>query len=414
MNFLSTCKWGVLLALLTAGPSSRSSQVESASSSNTAEAHVGKGYTLVQDRMYEQAVREFQSALVLDPTLVRARFQLAVCYFALQHYKEARGEFERLDRETESAPAVLYYLGRLDLNDDNPQEAVSRLNKITKEPPYPDALFYLGTAYLKNGNLQAAERWLKAAAEQAPRDFRISERLARVYLKAGRRAEAEQQFNNSSSLRQRYNEAARQGVDCVQALKTQPLDQARLICQQLFDSSDPDKLLTLGMIYGQQNFPAEAIEPFERAVRLDPESFEAQHNLGLTYFRLKRYAEARRPLERAVDLRPDYFGSNALLGATLFALKEDASALAVLEHAHSLNPEDADTSNLLFKVLMINAQKTFAERDYQNCLGHLQKAAQLHPDESMVHLRLANVYSLLGQQSMAEHEKNLAEGHESK
>src|SRR5207249_8206505 len=137
----------------------------------------------------------------------------------------------------------------------------------------------LGSAYLKQGKLEAAKKWLQKAAELNPRDFRVFDHMARVYMKVGRRSEAEQQFALSSSLRQHYNEASRQGLDCIQALTTQALEEARATCQKLFDPTDPDKLVTLGMIYGNQDHYAESIKPFERAAQLDPDSFEVQHNL---------------------------------------------------------------------------------------------------------------------------------------
>jgi len=100
-------------------------------------------------------------------------------------------------------------------------------------------------------------------------------------------------------------------------------EEAQPACDQLFDPNDPDRLNTLGRLYGQHGHFAEAVRPLEEAARLDRDSSETQHNLGLTYFRLRRYAEARAALEQAVALRPDFFGSNGLLGATLYALGED-------------------------------------------------------------------------------------------
>ncbi len=376
---------------------------------DSVEAHIGRGYEYVQNSQFQQAVQEFRAVLAQNPALVRVRYQLGVCYFALQQYREAWVEFERLRQETSDDPSVLYYLARLDLLDEDFDSAVARLHKIATAPPFPDSVYYLGAAHLRRGELAEAERWLKKAGELTPRDFRIPDRLARVYMKAGRRQEAEQQFALSASLRKQYNDAARHGIDCIQALKTQPLDEARAVCQKLHDPSDPDKLVTLGMIYGKHEFHAEALEPFEQAARLDPESFETQHNLGLTYFRLKRYAEARRPLEMAVALRPDYFGSNALLGAALYTLKEDEAAYQVLSHAHQLNPQDSDTSSLLFKSIMILAQKSYAKKRYKECLDYLDQAVRLRPEDATVRLRRADVYALLGKSSQAEREKREAE-----
>ncbi|MCI0720251.1 MAG: tetratricopeptide repeat protein, partial [Acidobacteria bacterium] len=90
---------------------------------------MGKGYGLLQERSYELAAREFQAALALDPALTKARYELGVCYFASQRFKEARREFGQLISETEGDSEVLYYLGRLDLLEENFVGAISRLEK---------------------------------------------------------------------------------------------------------------------------------------------------------------------------------------------------------------------------------------------------------------------------------------------
>jgi tetratricopeptide (TPR) repeat protein len=374
-----------LLAVTEKNPAGRSPEVES---------HVGKGYEFVQKGQFEEAAQEFQRALELNPSLTRIRYQLAVSRFALQQWPESRQEFERLQRAGMNDPAVVYYLGRLDLQEEDLEGAIRRLQKIVADPPFPDASYYLGAAYLKKGNLSDAEKWLKRAVELNPHDFRAPERLGRVYLKAGQRAEAEEQFAASSARRQHYNDAARQGVDCVRELTTRPLEQARETCQALFDSSDPDKLTTLGMIYGEQGYYAESLKPFEKAATLDPDSFETNYNLGLSHFRLKQYAEARPWLVKAVELRPDFFSSNALLGATLFTLKEDEAAYRALDHAYQLNPQDADTAGLLFKVSILLAQDRWFKKQYTECQIFLQKANALKPNDSEVQRWLAALKEL--------------------
>ena len=360
------------------------------------QSHIGKGYEFVQNGQFQQAVQEFQAALDLNPGLTQIRYQLGVSYFALQQWPESRREFERLRSDAAPDPGVIYYLGRLDLQEENLDGAVSRLEKIVNDPPFSDTSYYLGSAYLKKGKLAEAEKWLKQAVELNPRDFRAPEHLARTYLKAGRRVEAEQQFAVSSARRQHYNDAARQGVDCIQELTNRPLEEARQTCRALFDPSDPDKLTTLGLIYGKQGYYEESLEPLERAVALDPDSFETNYNLGLSYFRLKRYAEAQRWLAKAVELRPDFFASNALLGATLFTLKEDEAAYRALDHAYQLNPEDGDTAGLLFKVSMLLAHNCWSRKQYKECLAFLEKARALRSDDAEVRKRLAEVKALLG------------------
>ena len=399
----------VALTLLSRAISLCGLEPPSEDSHDTPEAHVGKGYQYEQNERYEEAARQFLAALAVDPRLVGARYQLAICYFALGRRPEARQEFEHVQTETGVEPSVTYYLGRLDLLDGALESAIARLKSVTAAPPFPDAAYYLGSAYLKNNELELAEKSLRTAAELDPHDFRVLDHLARVYQKLGRWEEAEREYAHSEALRQRYNETARQAVDCSRKLETRAADEARATCQQLFDRSDTDKLTTLGMLYGQHGDYADAVEPLALASRLDPDSPEILHNLGLTYFRLKRYAEARRPLERAVALRPDFSGSSALLGATLYALKEDQAAYRVLDHAHQLNPADSDTASLLFETAVLLAQKELATKAYTQSLHHFRKAAELRPADAQVHRQLADVYRLLGQRAQAELEGRAAE-----
>jgi len=372
---------------------------------DTVTAHVGRGYELVKDERYREAATEFQAALALDPNYVRARYQLAVCWFALFKFPEARGEFNRLRRDTGDDPMVAYYLGRIDLSEGDPGSAIRELGALTSKPPFADTFYYLGSAYMQKGDLQQAEKWLRAAVVATPRDYRVHDHLARVYQKEGRAADAEKEHALSSELRAHLEDASRLAVACSHSLEVQGASEERVACRQLLDAPDPDKLTILGLLYGQHGFFAEAVDPLEQAARLDPDSSEIQHDLGLTYFRLRRYKEARGALEKAVALRPDFFGSCALLGATHYALGEYALAFPVLRHAHQLDPQDQDTAQLLFNAAVVLAGREFGEKKYDSSLAYLTVAAEIRPTEPEVHRRLAQVYRLLGKHAEADREQ---------
>jgi tetratricopeptide (TPR) repeat protein len=364
--------------------------------SAVATAHIGKGYELVQSDRYAEAAGEFRAALALDPNAWNAHYQLAVCLFALGERDQSRKQFNRLAATTKDNPGVTYYLARLDLLAGDFEAAIGRLERITANPPFRDAAFYLGSGYLAKGDVTAAMKWLREGVKADPRDFRVHYRLARVLQQAGQREESEHEYALSTELREGYNQGARQSVACNQALHDRPSAEAYAICQEIFDPGDPDKLTTLGMLYGENGRYEAAIEPLKRAAKLDPASFEVYHNLGLTYFRLKRFADARALLEKAVGLRPNFFGSNALLGATLYALKDDGAALQVLEFAHQLKPEDDDTADLLFRECLIFGNKKVTDTDYAAGLRFLERAASLRPGNAELERQIATIKSALG------------------
>ena len=127
----------------------------------------------------------------------------------------------------------------------------------------------------------------------------------------------------------------------MDALRAQPIAQARVICQRLAEPKDGPRLIFLGQLYAQAGAFAEAVEPLRAAVQLEPASFEAWQYLGVSLFSLKRYEEALAPLRKAAALNPQYFDTLNMLAKDLHLLGRDKEALPVLEQAHVLNPGDA-------------------------------------------------------------------------
>ncbi len=310
-------------------------------------AHVGRAAQLMQDRLFTEAAAEFEKALAADPENQEVRFQYATCLFAQGRNDEARREFETVRRRLGDSAGLQYYLGRLDLLANRYAEAVTELRAADKSAGFPQAAFYLGLAYLSNGNLEEGTRCLERAAVRSPRDPQVHYRLARAYTLAGRKADADQQLNLYRQCRETARSTEEQVRVCDDALHKRPIAEARAVCTRIADPNDPERLVVLGQLYGDAGAFADAIAPLRQAVKVDPDSFDAWHNLGLSLFRLKRYPEARGPLERAAALNPDYFDTLNLLAATLYVLGDDRAALPVLEKAHALRPGDAQVAAAL-------------------------------------------------------------------
>jgi len=304
----------------------------------------------MQQQSYDDAVTEFERALRVAPDFAVARYQLAVCLFALGRNDESRREFEQLQKLNGASHEISYYLGRLMLLGGDASGAIRELTPLTGDTKIRDADYYLGLAYVSAGDASNGVKWLEHAAQTGPRDYHVHYRLARLYATAGRKADADREY----ALYNRYRDAERSTEErmraCNAALDGGVDTAARQLCGHLAEQNDPEKLVLLGQLYGDHGQFADAVNPLVRAVQLDPGSYDAWHNLGLSYFRLQRYKEAREPLEKAVALRPDLFDTLNLLGATLYVLGDDRAALPVLERAHRLRPDDAQLKAALDQV----------------------------------------------------------------
>ncbi len=399
------------LALISPGSAARQDTgTAKPATGDTADSHLGKGYDALRQDRYEVAVSEFRAALALDPKLtLRARFPLAVALFEMHESEDARRELEAVRREVGEHPNVSYYLGRLDLEDHNFGSAIQHLTKAMVKPPFPDTAYYLGFAYFKQGDLAAAEKWLKEAAHDDPQEPRVQYQLGLVYRKQGREEEAKRALALSEKLRQRDADLSKLQLECAQKLDEGSRDEARAVCDQLYDPDNADKLTALGSIYGQHGDPEGALKPFRRAAKLAPQSPQTQYNLAMAYYQLNQFEAARGPLENALKRWPDLFQLNALYGAVLSKLDEDSRAYQALHHAHQLNEQDSATTDLLYAVTLALAQKSQSAQQHAEALHYFDEAAKLRPQEPAPHRGLAEVYGLLGRHAEAAAEKEQAD-----
>jgi len=369
----------MILLLLLMGAASLSA------GSSAARAHLGSGNQLIEAERYSEAATEFEQALHDDPALSEARHQLAVCYFELRDYARARPLFEQMAATKSSAPVAAYYLGRMDLIERHFDSAIRRFRSIPRQNPVRDELYYLGSALYKQEKYAESVEILRQAAAANPRDSRIHQLLARAYQKLGQDREAENEFVETRRLHDYYLEGSTAIGRCRTLLVQEKAEEAWTLCRQLADTDDVDKIVAIGMLFSQSEQYRPAIEIWEKAAKLDPDSSEIQYNLALTCFHLKDVRRARDHAAAAVRQRPNFVEANILYGTILYMGGEDREALAVLTHAHELKPDDRTVDRLLAEELAIAA----ADEDCVKAAESLRVAMTLQPDLPSVSARLA-------------------------
>ena len=394
--------------LLASGP--LCSPAYAQTSGGTAETHVGLGYEALKQDRYDAAAQEFRTALALDPTLVlRARFPLAVALFEAHKPEEARKEFELVRAALGEHPNVSYYLGRIEIDERNYPAAIRNFKRAIVKPPFPDTSYYLGFAYLKQGQLPLATKYLEEALKLNAEDARVAYQLGLAYRRQGRPEAAKKMLAISETTRRRANDRSRLRTDCAQKLEQGPPENARSTCEQLYENNNADSLTALGSLYGKHGMLQDALKAFRRAAELAPHSPQTQYNLALTYYQLNEFQAAREHLRTALQRWPDLFPLNALYGAVLLKTADHNAAVAVLRHAHELNPQDQATTDLLYGAVVGLAQKAQGVAGENEALKLWQEAAKLRPNEPLPHRNMAAIYSAMGKTAEAGVERTQAE-----
>ena len=155
------------------------------------------------------------------------------------------------------------------------------------------------------------------------------------------------------------------------------------------------KAFTSAVVESERGNRVKAIEHLERAIREQPDYFEAHNNLGVQYQKLRQWPQAIQAFRRAIELRNDSAKPYLNLGITYLELGEFQSALENLESACKLE----NNSTLVHSTL---GQLYFQKQNYVKAQEHLETATRLNPKEAR------SAFLLLVQLEIIHHDLNRA------
>jgi predicted Zn finger-like uncharacterized protein len=296
----------------------------------------------------DDAVKAYEAALQADPKHVVSAVELAAVELLLRKGDAAK-----------SLAAVEKALDEQALADLGPAE-IARARGLK------------GVALAALFKLKEAETELKAALEKDPDSIFIKAQLARV-LRANR------DFAGALPL---FEAAVKEEPGVLEyteghitslvmtgkmdgALKAVEAANARF-------TNEPRIALLFGRIDDARDQIASAEKHYQRALKADPNLFEANLYLGRFYLRLRRTAEARPQLEEAAKKAPEDAGVRAGLGELALAENNVRLAEDEFKRARDLNPSLADAYLGLSRVALLGG-------DLEAARANANKALELDP-----------------------------------
>ena len=167
---------------------------------------------------------------------------------------------------------------------------------------------------------------------------------------------------------------------------------------------NPDSALGwyyLGRTKYNENRFDEAVDAFQRCLKLDPRHVKAEDNLGLSYQALGRREEALQAYRNAIDWQADAKMKNPGpfidLGGLFLEMNQPEKAVEPLQKAIEIASNDPKAHQQLGKAY-------FNLNDLPKALPELEKAAQLAPNNAPAHYILAQAYRKQGWQDKAKAE----------
>ena len=343
-----------------------------------ADAHANLGAVLIPTDA-EEAIQELEKAVELAPTLVKARFNLAAAYGAGPVAGRAR-EIEQLLKVVELAPTFArarLALGKALLREGRVTEAVDQLREAVRlEPQRGDALYQLGLALARAGRQEEAAPILQKGRELVAADERTQN--ASLDLAEGR-----------SALQRGDLEQA--GAKLKSAVRLRP------------DSAEAQS--SLGQALEKQGDEKGAADAYRRALELNPADASAKQGLERltsggtgpddpkrmaeleTYVREGRFAEVEPLLSEYVRQRPKSSWGWYALGYALGAQQKLSESIRALAKSLELDVRNAEAHKMLGRALMVIGRFDAAQLEFEQALRY-------KPDSSELYYNLGKLHSI--------------------
>ena len=378
------------------------------------------GDLLFQRNRWEDAVKEYQKALSVDPRLPGLHTSIGQSYLKAGKLDESEKEFRlELQLDAQNEPALLG-LANLQLAKEQPRDALESLTKVWEISPEFLSAQRFPSVDLSSVSAKASAARTQDEPEGAAKHFLLAALHAAANDSGPSDSEWKSFQNDFSTWRQEQNAVgspskgdsnddpckAHRYSRCVELLQSRKqlsdseqllLGKAHFTLQQYGSAGD-----VLAQVQGVSKGNAEASYWLERTyqalgaeayAQLEeslPNSWRAHQLRAEGYANRQDLDDAVKEFQAALQLRPNEAELHEALGQLYLDNHSDGEAQSELEKAVSV---DASRTHALYLLGRLYVQN----RENEKAVPYLQRALRLQPDLAEASELLGTAYVRLGQ-----------------
>lgn len=278
----------------------------------------------------------------------------------------------------------LYLSSAIAVEENNDELAIDFLNRaLAINPSHIDALFNLSVLLEKIGETEKALSTYELLNQFAQNHVQSRYNYASLLAKLGQVPNAINEFKKVIELQPDLL-IARQNYEKLLWSQSQQVELAPNNTNEFIQAHNKGLLLLEG-----NQFPA-ALEYFEKALMIEPTSFEGHHNKGMTLEKMGRLQEALGHYQQAIEYCPESSRTFNNLGNAYRELDRLNEAIQSFEKAIELDPNYAEAFSNLGWTL-------FRLQEYRQSKEYFKKAIKINPSLSPAVFNLSLCQLTLGE-----------------
>jgi len=349
---------------------------------NNYDAHNRLGRAWFSQGRVDEAIREFQEVIRLNPGFAEA-------YYSLGHSFDTKGRVDEamacFKKALEIRPDYIVAHDSLDsllLQKGQVDQVIIRCQKALElEPDNETAHINLGSALFQKGRVDEAIVHYQKALQIKPDYVEAHINLGTALCQKGRVDEAIVHYQKALQIKPDYAEAY---FALGNALNSQGRFDEAIASYQKALEIRPDYVAAhngLSRILLQKGLVDQVMIHCQKALELEPDNETAYNNLGCALFQKGRMDDAIVDYQKALQIKPDYAEAHINLGTALFQKGSVDEAIVHFQKALQIKPDNAEACFALG--LALNSQGRFTE-----AIVCFQKALEINPNLVEAHYNL--------------------------
>ena len=360
-----------------------------------------EGVKLLNEGKPSGAIAVLKTALEKDQNFFDARLQLAKAYVASGKFEQAEKEYQKLLRMNPSRADIQLELARSYIYSDKPDEALNELQRyLSAHPQTPETFELLGFGYMLQKKLDAAEQQLLQALKLEPERSSAKLGLAGIYASRGKKEEARSLLGkviagDGKNIKAYYMLA---GLDASSGRQDSAVQLYRKIAG--LNPFDSEALYRAGLLYVEKNDFDNAGKLADELLKQFPKRAAGNALKGIIYYYRKNYREAVAELQKAVSKQP-HIGAYYFMGLSRYSLEEYEMALADFNKLLSYNPSFSQ-ARLFASVILLKQKRV------DTAITEIKKVLEADSGNALAYNMLGSAYMAKGMYGEAMKELNTA------
>jgi tetratricopeptide (TPR) repeat protein len=278
----------------------------------------------------------------------------------------------------------LYLSSAIAVQENNIDLAIDFLNRaLAINPSHIDSLFNLSVLLEKISETEKALSTYELLNQLAPNHVQSRYNYASLLAKLGQVRNAINEFKKVIELQPDLL-IARQNYEKLLWSQSQQVELAPNNLNEFIKAHNK------GLLLLEENQFFAALEHFDKALTIEPKSFEGHHNKGMALEKMGRLQEAVSHYQQAIEYCPESSRTFNNLGNAYRELDRLDEAIISLERAIELDPNYAEAFSNLGWTL-------FRLQEYQQSKEYFKKATKINPSLSPAVFNLSLCQLTLGE-----------------